>query len=235
MTVKTTSSGSDYGQVDSVTIKEKVNAVSQAMIKAEMMVNGKPIAFQLDSEASVNILNEKHVMGKTLKHSNKTLVMWNGAEVKPLGECRVKMINSKTGQKYAVKFVIVKEDFHPLLGANAIQKMALITVNNKKFKMVAKVSQVDEFISQHSDSIINEFEDDVKEAEYIPVIERRLLELRSATKEDRSMQQLQQEIVEGWPEDKIHLDPEVRPYFSMRNEMTVQDGLIFRGNLLFFG
>ena len=124
----------------------------------------------------------------------------------------------------------MKEDFHPLLGADAIQKMALITVNNEKFKMVAKVSQVNEFISQHSDSIINEFEDDVKEAEYIPVTERRLLELNSATKEDRSMQQLQQVIVEGWPEDKIHLDPEVRPYFSMRNEMTVQDGLIFRGN-----
>ena len=53
-------------------------------------------------------------------------------------------------------------------------------------------------------------EDDVKEAEYIPATERRLLELRSATKEDRSMQQLQQVIVEGWPEDKIHLDPEVR-------------------------
>ena len=93
--------------------------------------------------------------------------------------------------------------------------MALITVNNEKLKMVAKVSLVDEFISQHSDSIFNEFEDDVKEDEYIPVTERRLLELRSATKEDRSMLQLQQVIVEGWPEDKIHLDPEVRPYFSM--------------------
>ena len=73
-------------------------------------------------------------------------------------------------------------------------------------------------------------EDDVKEAEYIPVTERRLLELRSATKEDRSILQLQQVTVEGWPEDKIHLDPELRPYFSTRNEMTVQDGLIFRGN-----
>ena len=142
------------------------------MIKAEMMVTGKPIAFPLESGASVNILNEKYVIGKTLEHSNKTLVMWNRAEVKPLGECRVKMINPKTRQKYAVKFVIVKEDFHPLLGANAIQKIALITVNNEKFKMVAKISQVDEFISQHSDSIINEFEDDVKEAEYIPVTER---------------------------------------------------------------
>ena len=157
------SSGSDYGQVDSVTIKEKINAVSQETIKAEMMVKGKPIVFQLDSGASVNILNQKHVMGKTLEHSNKTCVMWNGAEVKPLGECRVKMINPKIGQKYAVKFDIVKEDFDPLLGTNAIQKMALITVNNEKFKMVAKVFQVDEFISQHSDSIINEFKDVFKD------------------------------------------------------------------------
>ena len=62
-----------------------------------MMVKGKPIVFQLDSGASVNILNEKHTMGKTLEHSNKTLVMWNGAEAKPLGECQVKMINPKTG------------------------------------------------------------------------------------------------------------------------------------------
>ena len=81
------SSGSDYGQRDSITTKEKVNAVNQEMIKAEMMVKGKPITFQLDSGASVNILNEKHVIGKTLEHSNKTLVMWNRAEVKSLGEC----------------------------------------------------------------------------------------------------------------------------------------------------
>ena len=83
--------------------------------------------------------------------------------MKPLGECRVKMINPKAEYKYAVKFVIMKEDFYPLLGANAIQKMALITVNNDKFKMVAKVSHVDEFSSQHSDRIITEFKDVFKE------------------------------------------------------------------------
>ena len=41
--------------------------------------------------------------------------------------------------------------------------MALITVNNDKFKMVAKVSHVDEFSSQHSDRIITEFKDVFKE------------------------------------------------------------------------
>ena len=65
--------------------------------------------------------------------------MWNGAEMKPLGEYHVKMINPKTGHKYTVRFVIMKEDFHPILGANAIQKMVLITVTNEKLK----ISQVD--------------------------------------------------------------------------------------------
>ena len=45
------SSGSDYGQIDSITIKEKVNAVSKEMIKAEIMMKVKPIAFQFDSGA----------------------------------------------------------------------------------------------------------------------------------------------------------------------------------------
>ena len=122
-------SGSDYGQVDNIKIKEKVNAISQEMIKAEMMVKRKPIAFQLDSGASVNILNEKHVMGKTLEHSNKTLVMWNGAEVKPLGECQVKIINPKTGQKYAVIACFVGISYFPehyILGTrNELQDFAL--------------------------------------------------------------------------------------------------------------
>lgn len=64
-------------------------------------------------------------------------MMWNGTEMKPLGECRVKMINCKTGHKYAVKFVVLQEDFHPLLVAIAIQKMELFIINNDKFRMVA--------------------------------------------------------------------------------------------------
>lgn len=58
-------SGSDYGHVDMVATKERINSIRPEVIKAEMMVKGKPIVFQLDSGgASVNILNEKHVMEK---------------------------------------------------------------------------------------------------------------------------------------------------------------------------
>ena len=74
-----------------------------------------------------------------------------------------------------------------------------------------------------------EHEDDVRESEFVSVSERRLLELRSTTMEDRCMQLLQKVILEGWIED---LDPDVRSYFNFRNEITVQDGLIFGGNCI---
>ena len=44
-------------------------------------------------------------------------------------------------------------------------------------------------------------------SEYVPVTERRLLELRSTTKKDRDMQWLQKVILKGWPVDKTHLEP----------------------------
>ena len=69
------------------------------------------------------------------------------------------MINPKTGQKYAVKFVVVQEDFHPLLGASAIQKMDLITVNNDNFNIVAKVSQLEKLSNQRPGNILEEFKD----------------------------------------------------------------------------
>ena len=84
-----------------------MNGVIQELIKAKMMMEGKPIVFQLDSGTSINILNVKHVTLKILEPSNKTLVMWKGVKVKPLGECWLKMINPKNGWKYAVKFEVV--------------------------------------------------------------------------------------------------------------------------------
>ena len=57
--------------------------------------------------------------------------MWNGSEMNPIGECQIKMLNPKNNKQYAVNFVVVDKELRPLLGANAIQKMALITVNKE--------------------------------------------------------------------------------------------------------
>ena len=59
--------------VDSITTRVNVNVVTQKMIKTEMVIGGKPIAFQCDSGASVNLLCRAY-QGERAP-SNKTLAM----------------------------------------------------------------------------------------------------------------------------------------------------------------
>ena len=64
---------------------------------------------------------------------------------------------------------------------------------------------------------------------YLPISEARLLQIQRETEKDESLQALKAVLQQGWPEDKSALPPVVSPYFNMRDEMSVQDGLIFKG------
>ena len=64
---------------------------------------------------------------------------------------------------------------------------------------------------------------------YLPISEARLLQIQRETEKDESLQALKAVIQQGWPEHKSALPPVVSPYFNMRDEMSVRDGLIFKG------
>ena len=53
--------------------------------------------------------------------------------------------------------------------------------------------------------------------------------LRIAIAEDGHMQTLKQTILAGWPDNRADVNTDVASYFSMRDELAVHDGLIFRG------
>ena len=44
------------------------------------------------------------------------------------------------------------------------------------------------------------------------------------------LSELSEIILVGWPEHKDDTPARTHPYFSMRDELTVQDGLVFKGN-----
>ncbi|KAF8571273.1 hypothetical protein P879_04681 [Paragonimus westermani] len=50
--------------------------------------------------------------------------------------------------------------------------------------------------------------------------------------EDEEMQKLMQQIREGWPDNTRSVEEIIRPYFKVRDELTTEDGVIFRGNRL---
>ena len=57
----------------------------------------------------------------------------------------------------------------------------------------------------------------------------RLEEMRNSTHNDAVLQQLNEVIQTGWPEVKEELPAVLAPYFSFRDEMSVYDGLVFKG------
>ena len=58
----------------------------------------------------------------------------------------------------------------------------------------------------------------------------RLQQLKEETQKDHTLMSLKQAIVEGWPGNARDLPKPIRCYWSMRDELTVEDNIILRGD-----
>ncbi len=75
--------------------------------------------------------------------------------------------------------------------------------------------------------------DDLLEVMTLQVLSsQRTEELRSVIKSDTTCQRLVDMIMHGWPISFRELSHDVRPFFAMREEFVVENGLIFRGQRL---
>ena len=59
-----------------------------------------------------------------------------------------------------------------------------------------------------------------------------LEEMKRSTHDDEILRQLKTVIQTGWPEDKHLLPFVLAPYFSYRDELSVYDGLVLKGECL---
>ena len=62
-----------------------------------------------------------------------------------------------------------------------------------------------------------------------PIKKKPLEQLRETSRHDEEMQQLMHMITSGWPQLKDDVPLSLKPYFSVRDELTVQDCLVMRG------
>ena len=65
---------------------------------------------------------------------------------------------------------------------------------------------------------------------HLPIRREKIDKIRQATKEDEVMSVPIETILCGWPETKADLPIKLTPYFHTRDEYTVQDGLVFKGD-----
>ena len=70
---------------------------------------------------------------------------------------------------------------------------------------------------------------EINNVTFSPLKPDRLESIRNATRRDDTLVKLADVIQKGWPEEKIGLPSCVLPYFNYRDELSVQDGVIYRG------
>ena len=64
----------------------------------------------------------------------------------------------------------------------------------------------------------------------LPVKDETLCQIQNLTQEDAILKTLAGFITQGWPDSKLRLQPEVQDYFPFKEELTLQNGVIFKGD-----
>ena len=64
----------------------------------------------------------------------------------------------------------------------------------------------------------------------MPFTDSRLSEVRDQTKTDPVLCTLKQVILDGWPNSKAQCDPDIVPFWNVRDELSVASDIIFKGS-----
>ena len=97
---------------------------------ATISLGNSMVKFQLDSGATCNLLPAKYLEDRNeLTPTRKRLTMYNDTMIKPLGTCKMEVLNPKNARCYHVEFVVDDSDRAvPILGNQTMQQMHLIRV-----------------------------------------------------------------------------------------------------------
>ena len=73
-------------------------------------------------------------------------------------------------------------------------------------------------------------EEDLEINVVLPISEAKLRELQEETQNDPDLQRFKSAIQVSWLQRKWHLSPSIQNYWDFREELTVYNQLIFKGN-----
>ena len=115
-----------------VSTEEKVYSIESqynSKIFATLLVQKKPVKFQVDCGATCNVISKKYLPPDTrIMESDIKLSMYDSTKMRTLGTTELKLVNPSNAKRYKGKFVVVHEDRTPLIGSRSAQQMKLIKV-----------------------------------------------------------------------------------------------------------
>lgn len=72
--------------------------------------------------------------------------------------------------------------------------------------------------------------EEIDMVEFLPITAERLTDLCEKIEHDESLKKLKHVIHVCWPAKKEEVPLESRNYFHFKEELTIQDGILFKGN-----
>ncbi|XP_022791986.1 uncharacterized protein LOC111331190 [Stylophora pistillata] len=130
-------------EILSVSSQNAVNTVEMSEFKSKIFayfaIEDLLVKMQVDSGASCNVLPRKFLpKGTVVDTTEVKLTTYSKANLKGQGVAKIQLRNPKNQKKYRVPFVVIDEDYTPLLGATSAQQMALITVQHENILNVTE-------------------------------------------------------------------------------------------------
>ncbi len=129
---------------------------------------------------------------------------------KPLNDCPIRIQRLLlTVQRYDLQVVYTPG-----------KQLVIADTLSRATDTVLKTEVIDEDVTMHVNMILHA----------LPVSDERLCKIRTESAKDSTLQQLQQTIKHGWPDSKSMCAAETSEFWSVRDELSIADGLVLRGN-----
>ena len=197
---------------------------SQSGLGAAMLQNGQPVAYasralapaetryaQIEKELLAIVFAcqhfESYIYGRDSIHIE--------TDHQPLVAIVLKPLNSAPSR---LQRMLLK-----------LQKFSLkVTYKNGKSMYLADTLSRAYLPEEHTCA----FTEELKEIDHtlgLAITEDRLQQIKHVSSDDPVLQALRETILRGWPESKSDVPECVLPYFDFRDELTVQDQLVFKG------
>ena len=107
-----------------------------------MIVNEYTVRFQIDIDATTNLIPRKYIPEETIIATDSTLTMWNGAKFYPAGTAILSIENHKSDSVHQLEFVVVDANLPPILGMEAVTDLDLVKINYDSFVLLLFVQPV---------------------------------------------------------------------------------------------
>ena len=200
---------------------------SQSGLGAALMQNGQPVAYPsraLTSAETRYTQIEKELLAIVFACDRFEAYIYgrDGVHVetdhKPLESIVLKPLNSapKRLQRMLLK----------------LQKYSLQVKYKKGEKMFLADTLSRAYLPEVNSCEFSRNLEDVNHTSSLPLSDDRLQQFQHVSADDPVLQVLRETIHRGWPDSKSEVHESVQAYYDFRDELTVQDQLVFKGPLL---